>query len=265
MPAEARSARCFRRVGESANADPVATPVMPRQAARVLYLFPAVSRPIVQPRQKAGVNRASMVSTSRRPISMVKLITHLAASGRGWNVPAGPIMSPRPGPTLAMVVAAPDSAVTGSSPISDSNTADTANAPKKQEHKAQHRAHGRLGNRLCVISDRAHGARARIAVQIGQHGRGGDLVAENLDRAGARSGAAAHKHQQEEHHDRHGAPTREIRTAIAGAGHHRDRIDRRDPPGRQSFGINAVDNQQQGQRSAGDKKRSPERRAPADR
>ena len=42
--------------------------------------------------------------------------THLAPSGRAWKVPLGPMIGPNPGPTLPTAVAAPDSAVTRSSP-----------------------------------------------------------------------------------------------------------------------------------------------------
>ena len=57
---------------------------------------------------------------SKRPVSMATLQIHFALSGRGWNVPAGPIVSPNPGPTLDMVVAAADIAVIKSNPLKDS-------------------------------------------------------------------------------------------------------------------------------------------------
>lgn len=65
-----------------------------------------------QLRQKAGVNSTSTVNTSRRPKSMPKDSSHLAPSGRLEKLPAGPMIWPRPGPTLAIAVAAPLKAVT---------------------------------------------------------------------------------------------------------------------------------------------------------
>ena len=44
---------------------------------------------------------------------------HFALSGSGSNVPLGPMMSPRPGPTLEIDVTAPDMAVRKSSPTKD--------------------------------------------------------------------------------------------------------------------------------------------------
>ena len=42
---------------------------------------------------------------------------HLALSFSDWKLPAGPMISPSPGPTLARAVAAPDTEVTMSSPV----------------------------------------------------------------------------------------------------------------------------------------------------
>ncbi len=66
------------------------------------------------------------VTISRRPKNIPKLNNHLALSGSGLNVPAGPIISPSPGPTLEIAVAAPDMAVIKSSPTYDSAMAKIA-------------------------------------------------------------------------------------------------------------------------------------------
>jgi len=52
---------------------------------------------------------------------------HFALSGRDWNVPLGPMISPKPGPTLEIDVTAPDIAVMKSSPTNDSAIASIAN------------------------------------------------------------------------------------------------------------------------------------------
>ena len=60
-----------------------------------------------QSRQKRGTNSTSTVKSSSRPSSMAADSSHFAGSGKGWKVPEGPMVSPRPGPTLAIAVAAP--------------------------------------------------------------------------------------------------------------------------------------------------------------
>ena len=56
---------------------------------------------------------------------MPMLNIHLAVSGRVEKLPAGPIVSPRPGPTLEMAVIAPDMEVMKSSPVADRPSART--------------------------------------------------------------------------------------------------------------------------------------------
>lgn len=58
-----------------------------------------------------------MVRTSSRPSSIPKHSSHLAVSVRLAKLPAGPIVSPRPGPTLAMAVAAAVMDVIKSRPV----------------------------------------------------------------------------------------------------------------------------------------------------
>lgn len=57
------------------------------------------------------------MSISNRPSSMPMVSNHFAASGSDEKFPAGPIIVPRPGPTLHTAVAAPLNAVVQSSPI----------------------------------------------------------------------------------------------------------------------------------------------------
>ena len=67
--------------------------------------------------QKTGVTSTNTVRISNLPSSMPTVSSHLAASGSDEKLPAGPIMVPRPGPTLHTAVAAPLNAVVQSSPI----------------------------------------------------------------------------------------------------------------------------------------------------
>jgi len=66
------------------------------------------------------------VKISKRPSSIPILNIHFALSGRGLKVPAGPMISPRPGPTLDIDVTAPDIAVVKSNPTNESASARTA-------------------------------------------------------------------------------------------------------------------------------------------
>ena len=48
-------------------------------------------------------------------------MAHLAISGRGLKLPLGPIISPKPGPTFEIAVAAPENAVVKSRPVNAKN------------------------------------------------------------------------------------------------------------------------------------------------
>ena len=88
--------------------------------------------------QKAGENITSTVNSSKRPSSIPKDSIHFAISGRPPKFPVGPIVAPRPGPTLLIAVAAPDIAVIKSSPIADSPAARVAKQTiykKKKQRK----------------------------------------------------------------------------------------------------------------------------------
>ena len=67
---------------------------------------------------------------------MVKLRIHLAVSFSPAKLPAGPILSPRPGPILAMAVAAPEIEVRKSSPVRASATATSPRVSTKKPKKA---------------------------------------------------------------------------------------------------------------------------------
>jgi hypothetical protein len=62
-------------------------------------------------RQKPGAKRTRTVNSSSRPRSIASESSHFAPSGRPEKLPAGPISGPRPGPTFASAVSAPDIAV----------------------------------------------------------------------------------------------------------------------------------------------------------
>ena len=53
--------------------------------------------------------------------------THLEKSGKEEKFPLGPIVDPKPGPTLEIEVAAPEIAVIKSSPLKDNNAANKKN------------------------------------------------------------------------------------------------------------------------------------------
>ena len=63
------------------------------------------------------MKRTKTVNNSRRPKSIPNASSHFARSGNGWKVPEGPIILPRPGPTFAKAVPAPDVAVIISTPV----------------------------------------------------------------------------------------------------------------------------------------------------
>ncbi|MNP06673.1 hypothetical protein D3C76_986680 [compost metagenome] len=61
----------------------------------------------------------------------------MAASGREAKLPAGPMVSPSPGPTPDTVLAAPVRAVIQSTPSSDSNNAITQMVMAKKNEKVR--------------------------------------------------------------------------------------------------------------------------------
>ena len=66
-----------------------------------------------------GTSNITTAINSKRPNSIVMDKIHLAASGSGANVLSGPMSGPKPGPTLAMAVKAPDRLVIKSNPKKD--------------------------------------------------------------------------------------------------------------------------------------------------
>ncbi len=65
--------------------------------------------------QNWGITSTRTVNNSSLPISIAKIKTHLAPKGIPEKLPSGPIVEPRPGPTLAKEVAAADNDVIKSS------------------------------------------------------------------------------------------------------------------------------------------------------
>ena len=81
---------------------------------------------------KPGVKITRTARISRRPSSMAAVQIHLEASGRLEKLPTGPMMGPRPGPTLVSEVSAPVMAVTKSRPVAASSTVKIAHRMKKE-------------------------------------------------------------------------------------------------------------------------------------
>ena len=63
-------------------------------------MFPNVGADGYRFLQNPGVSNNNTVNNSNRPMSMNKVLSHLAASGRASHEKAGPHI-PIPGPTLA--------------------------------------------------------------------------------------------------------------------------------------------------------------------
>lgn len=89
-----------------------------------------------QLRQNCGENITNTLSNSRRPSNIAIINTHFAAAGSGWKLPAGPIVSPNPGPTFANAVAAPVRLVVRSSPNNARTAATTASVARKIKENA---------------------------------------------------------------------------------------------------------------------------------
>ena len=87
---------------------------------------------------KAGVRSTITVMISRRPSSMPRVSRTLAASGSVEKFPAGPIVFPSPGPTLATAVAAPESAVREVKPKGRKSEGDGAYGGHEEEGKARY-------------------------------------------------------------------------------------------------------------------------------
>jgi len=71
--------------------------------------------------QKDGKNRTSIANNSSLPKIIPKLNTHFEKSGNCEKLPFGPIIVPKPGPTLEIEVAAAEIDVTKSRPFKDNN------------------------------------------------------------------------------------------------------------------------------------------------
>ena len=73
--------------------------------------------------QKEGKNKTSTANNSSLPSNIPKDKLNFEKVGKVWKFPLGPTISPKPGPTLDIAVAAPDTAVTKSKPFKDNNVA----------------------------------------------------------------------------------------------------------------------------------------------
>ena len=69
--------------------------------------------------QKEGINNTNTANNSNNPKIMEILKKHLEKSDTGEKFPFGPIISPKPGPTFDIDVAAADIAVIKSKPLID--------------------------------------------------------------------------------------------------------------------------------------------------
>ena len=69
--------------------------------------------------QKDGRNKINIANNSNLPSSIPKLNIHFDILGSVAKFPFGPIISPSPGPTLEIDVAAPDIDVVKSRPVID--------------------------------------------------------------------------------------------------------------------------------------------------
>mgnify|MGYP001454911780 FL=1 len=71
--------------------------------------------------QKDGKNNTKTAKISNLPRSIAKESIHLEVFDTWLKFPFGPIMSPRPGPTLDIAVAAPETADKKSRPVIDNS------------------------------------------------------------------------------------------------------------------------------------------------
>ena len=62
------------------------------------------------------MNKTKTVKSSNLPKIIAEQSVHLARTGKDEKLPDGPILSPNPGPTLLIAVAAPDIDVSKSKP-----------------------------------------------------------------------------------------------------------------------------------------------------
>ena len=100
---------------------------------------------LIYPRQKLRVNNTITVNNSSLPNSIPKLSSHFAASGKCWNVWAGPVIGPNAGPTFAMAVAALEKAVRKSRPRKPS--------PNARRLKARNHMKKKLNTDVITSSD----------------------------------------------------------------------------------------------------------------
>ena len=95
------------------------------------------ARRAVYPRQKAGISRTSTVNSSSRPSSMPKRAAIWRCPAAVAKLPAGPMIGPSPGPTLASAVAAP---LTGGHEVEAEHGQQRASAPLSDRQNMKKKA-----------------------------------------------------------------------------------------------------------------------------
>ena len=149
----------------------------------------------------------------------------MAASGSGAKLPAGPMIGPRPGPTLESAVTAAVMLVTKSrsSAISADRQHAVADEVEREEH--DHRADHVVGQAAAGVDAREDALGVEEVEEVGAQHHRHHLEAEDLDPARGRAGAAADEGQPEEHADRDVAPEQVVGRGEARGGDHRDHVE----------------------------------------
>ena len=154
------------------------------------------------------------------PINIPMHSSHLAASGRLVKLPAGPMVSPRPGPTLATAVAAPVSAVTKSKPSAANPQCQDRNGDKKEERKSHYATGDIAGHRLLVIAGGENSVRMNQIAQLVTQHQHSDLKAENLHATAGGAATATDKRQVEKSRYGKRAPQGVVVRCVACGGDH---------------------------------------------
>tara|TARA_B110000467_G_C17915266_1_gene261989 strand:- start:64 stop:471 length:408 start_codon:yes stop_codon:yes gene_type:complete len=92
-----------------------------------LLLLNLFIKKLTYPLQKEGKNNTKTAKSSNLPKSIPNESSHFDVSETCLKFPLGPIISPNPGPTFEIDVAAPEIAERKSSPVIESNIAKIIN------------------------------------------------------------------------------------------------------------------------------------------
>ena len=87
--------------------------------------FPFTYYRLIYDLQKDGKNNTNTAKISNRPSNIANESIHFEISDTWLKFPFGPIISPKPGPTLDIAVAAPEMADKKSNPVIESSIAIT--------------------------------------------------------------------------------------------------------------------------------------------